>query len=492
MRPCARPAAAGWLRRCVVLSVLLAAAAARGQQPLSIQFDNESGLDPADVYVGFQTTVPGFNATNAATNQPLSVIYSGTTTGNWYPLSSLPSGINVTSITAGLIYVAYGSPWNPEPLNPGYQPSLVDQSNPNYYSRFDTVELTYNGNQADVADLTAINAFSIPMTLNSYSGGAGGTLRGTVAGPSSTAAVVQAVSPLTSPPGGSIVTDANGNFVRVIAPNSYGPSAAQPYDDFGGYLNYLSGTWAPAHGGSIGTIGGHFAGVGAGGSPAIDGQQYQFTASLDANGDLILQGTGSVAGGHELEILHADLVASTGIYGANPAYILDPGTPGEQHFGGTTNDLYGWVIGDALAGMNLGTLGSTALINYLGNPTAVGDVPSQDWFSSDFNTQTGGYFEHLQPGDPFYNEYAAAMSGLSAIYNFPYSDRFGAVTVPLNPLAPQNVDTLQIVLLPAAVPEPSTWVLAALGVAALGLVSRARSVHGGPRRLCHVRAKRAR
>ena len=353
MRPCTLPVAR-WLRCGVVLSVLLVAAASRGQQPLSIQFDNLSGIDPSNVYVGFSTTVSPFTATNAATGQSLSVIYSGTTTGNWYPLSSLGAGINVTNITAGLIYVAYGTPWSPQPTNPGYQPSFVDQSNPNYYSRFDTVELTYNGNPADVADLTAINAFSIPMTLNAYSGGTGGTLRGTVAGPASTAAVVQAISPLTTTPGSSIVTDASGNFVRVIAPNSYGPSQPQPYNDFGGYLDYLSNTWAPAHGGSIGTIGGHFAGVGAGGSPATDGQDYQFTASLNASGDLILQGTGGVAGSHELEILHADLVASTGIYGANPAYILDPGTAQQQQFSGSTNDMYGWIIGDLLAGLNTG------------------------------------------------------------------------------------------------------------------------------------------
>ena len=158
-------------------------------------------------------------------------------------------------------------------------------TDPNYLKRYDKMELTYNGNAADVADTTSIDYFSIPIALKVYQGGPTGTVEGSL-GASSAAAVLNAVKNLTSPANGAVVTDASGNFIRAIGPSSYPPTGglpASPYNNFNDYLTYLNTTYAPAHGNVVATIEGYFGGVGS--SPTTlqtKGQNYDFTVTTDA------------------------------------------------------------------------------------------------------------------------------------------------------------------------------------------------------------------
>lgn len=99
------------------------------------------------------------------------------------------------------------------------------------------------------------------------------------------------------------------------------------------------------------------------------------------------------------------------------------------------NDIYGWIIADLFAGLNIGAVGSTTEVN----GQQVGLMDSQQWFTP---TQR---FAALQPNQPYYNQWAAKMSTLSDAYNFAYTDRFAHVVAPLNPA---QVDTLEIVFLP--------------------------------------------
>jgi hypothetical protein len=154
--------------------------------------------------------------------------------------------------------------------------------------------------------------------------------------------------------------------------------------------------------------------------------------------------------------MYSDLVSPSGIYGANAPFYLDgsltPTMPG--------NDIYGWIEGDLLAGLNVGALGSLTMVNGV----QVGQMESSQWFS------LPGYFSYLQPGnDNYYNQWAAAMSGVSDAYNFAYTDRFAHVTVPLNPA---EVDTL-VININGLVPEPGSLTMALLGASALGLVQAA-------------------
>ncbi|REK06724.1 MAG: PEP-CTERM sorting domain-containing protein [Planctomycetota bacterium] len=414
--------------------------------PLSVQFKNDSGLANSDVYIGF--VGPGaLDATNAATNAPLSVSQFGDE--NWYTLDTLPQGIELNSFS-GRIYVGYGSPWSF--THSGYEPSPVSPSDPNRLLRYDKMELTYHGNPADVADTTSIDYFSIPLELNVYQGGLAGTkVSSLTASPTQT--TLDAVRGIPSPADAAVVTDGGGQFVRVIGPSAYPPSPglpASPYDNFDAYLTYVRDSYAPSHGGTVATIKGRFAGVGpAPVTPETMGQDYAFTATIDADKNITLTGAGTITGAHTLLFKYEDLTNPSGIYGANPSFYLD-GSPTPIN---PQNDVFGWLIGDLMAGFNIGAIGSTVLEGGV----EVGTLDSQDWFA------LTELFAALQPNDPFYNPWAATMSEISEAYNFAYSDRFDHVVAPLDPA---RVDTLEVVFL-AQVPEPSTYVMLATGAALL-------------------------
>jgi len=432
---------------CVAFSTALCLAAGLAQaEPLSIQFKNESEFADSQVYIGF-VGPEVLVATNRATSAPLSV--SQFNSEHWYTLDTLPQGIDLTSFS-GRIYVGYGSPWSF--THAGYEPSPVAPSDPNYFKRYDKVELTYHGNAPDVADTTTIDYFSIPMEMNVYRGGTSGTLVSSLSA-SPTDKTLNAVRTLTSPDDASVVRDANGNFVRVIGPSAYPPSPGLPtsnYDNFDDYLTYGRDSYAPAHGGTLATIKGRFAGVGpAPVTPQTRGQDYHFTATIDSQKNITLSGSGTEIGPHTLLFKYEDLANPSGIYGANPLYYLDGGTSALNPL----NDVYGWIIGDLLAGLNIGAVGSTVSIG----GQEVGTMDSQDWFKLD------SLFSTLQPLHRFYNQWAAELSTISDAYNFAYTDRFAHVVAPLNPSV---VDTLEIVILgdtTVAVPEPATWLMLAVG-----------------------------
>jgi hypothetical protein len=459
-----------FLRRAALalLSVVFAGAVpeAMAAPPLLVTFQNNSGFANSDVYIGF---VGGntLAATNVATGAPLAL--SAYQSEHWYTLDTLPQGIDLSGFS-GRIYVGYGAPWSF--LRAGYEPPPSDATDPNYLKRFDKVEITYFGQSADVANTTSIDYFSIPIALNVYHGGLHGTLEGSVNG-SATNVIVGALGAVSAPANAAVVKDLSSNFVRVIGPTKYPPPPglpASPYDDFDAYLTYLRTTYAPAYG-NVATIKGNFAGVGDHPTTAPTmPQTYDFTATIDSQNDITLTGSGSVVGGpHQLVLQHAAIVAPTGIYGANPAFSLDgapPTNPG--------NDLWGWLIGDLFAGINIGAVGSTVPQSQVdqavlfgqrslsvatlfapvfplrvrgsaGPAPVVGQMDSQDWFKFSL----GSMFDVLQPGHRnYYNQYAAALTPISQAYGFAYSDRFAHVVAPLNPTAPQFVDTLQIVLLP--------------------------------------------
>lgn len=447
---------------------------------LAVTFANNSNVDASAVYIGFVRSCGSVVwILNPHDQSPLKAVDdicgSFPAPGNWYALNTLPDGVDITFFS-GRIYVCYNTPWAVQYA--GYEPgqSVTD---PNMFLRYDKMELTFTGDPHDVADLTSIDYWSIPMSLNTLKASkVVGTVKGLLPGVT-TQNIFDALNKLTQPPV-SGVTGPGGSdgaplpalvpgqyvqypkgpapgtaFARIIGPSSY-PSVfpnvgipVMPYDLLQGYLTYLLDTFGPSTksgavvpnlgAGVIAHIAGDFAGVGS--SPPPTGPQSQQTydlfATIDPDLNITLSGTASgIQGTITMLYERGDLLNPSGMYGGNTPYYLNGATtpiyPG--------NDLYGWMGGDLFSGLNIGAVGSAAT----SEAGVIGSLPSQSWF----RLPVSSFFAKMQPDHLYYNQWAATLANLSQAYNFAYSDRFSHVLVNLNP---ENVDTLQIVLEDATV-----------------------------------------
>lgn len=456
---------------------------------LAVNFKNNSKLTSSTlISIGFfagtpatgQAAIP-FAVFNTATGASLDPIdnNSGTypSSGNWYSFSQLTQGVSIVSFS-GRIYICYGIPWSSQYKN--YEPGQA-VTDPNFFLRYDKMEMTYTGDPADVADLTSIDYWSIPMTLKTYLSTSSlttpvqtvsGFLNGATA-----VSIYTCLNELTTPPisgltgpGGVDGTPLPSlvpgefkeypsgntpptNFARIIGPSSYPPAyplpGAIPVTPFDLYHNYLSfldtkfggntskGKIVPTLGkGVIATISGKFAGVGPNvpSSGPQSKQTYDLIATIDKDLNILLTGTvSSVSGTTTMLYKCNDLMNPAGIYGGNTPYFLNGATNSTN----PGNNVYGWIGGDLFSGFSIGALGSLKKIK----GTMVGAMKSQNWFiipSSDF-------FNGLQPNNPTnYNRWAATLSEVSNAYNFAFTDRFAHVLAGLNPA---TVDTLEIELL---------------------------------------------
>lgn len=457
---------------------------------LNVTFTNNSTHKESDISIGF---VPGsgatFNVTNAVTGDAISPLNGSTGSNNWYAFSdfinSTPGGQNGVIITnfSGRIYIAYGTTWSVQYAN--YEPAQA-VTDPNFFLRYDKMEITFNGSASDVANLTSIDYWSIPMSLNTYYLGAkvGGNSVSGLLGTTTAQDVYNDLLALTTPtqsgltglagndgsviaalvPGSFVQYDSSSPapgtaFARIIGPSSY-PSIypnqgipVTPYQLFSGYLNNLVtnygvgtdvGTLVPGLGnGTIATIAGSFAGVGPN-VPATgpqSAQSYNLTATIDDNCNITLTGTIGSDTDQTLVFAVDDLLNPTGIYGGNTPFSLNGATAAAP-----ANDVYGWISGDLMSGLNIGAVGSTSTVHNppsVPTPTMVGALNSQVWFTLPINFLYG---KMQSAGN--YNPWAATLQPLTQAYNFAYSDRFAHVFSSLNPA---NVDTLEIVLEPDAI-----------------------------------------
>lgn len=436
---------------------------------LKVIFKNNSGLSDKLVSIGFvsgsQTAPFSISYPSPNSLEPLELevqpLNQEIGKGNWYSLKELSNGVSIQNFS-GRIYISYGQTWSV--LNTGYEPAQ-NITDANFFLRYDKMELTFNGNPADVADLTSIDYWSIPMQLETYLNGTiVQTDNGIKTGMTSYEIYTQ-LNALTATPQSGLANAlpalVPGNFTqqpnqpgtgfaRIIGPSSYPPIGGvpvTPYNLFEAYLNSLIQNFGPnttvgktipgLGNGSIATIAGQFNGVGPNvpTSGPQSAQVYNLTASIDTSGDITLSGTVGSNTSTKMVYKKSDLINPSGIYGANAPFSLNGGTSQNP-----ANDVYGWITGDLLAGLNIGAIGSETVIN----KTMVGAMTSTDWFTIP-NTSL---FSNLQNSPSNYNQYAATLQKLSDAYNFAYSDRFSPVLVSLNPA---TVDTLQISLLTAIV-----------------------------------------
>ncbi|SDE26913.1 beta-1,3-glucanase family protein [Kordiimonas lacus] len=455
---------------------------------LTFTFTNNSSLPASDVHIGF---VPGAGApldiTNTNTGDAVASVYAGiggkSWAGNWYTLKDLSDGISISHFS-GRIYVCYGTAWTPQ--YQGYEPGQA-VTDPNFFLRYDKMEITFNGDPADAANLTTIDYWAIPMSLTSY--GSGGKVVQQDSGLKDGATsdqVYKELKALTTPPAsglsgpggddgsplsalvpGDFKQYGSGpkpgtNFARVIGPSSY-PSVypttgipVMPYNLMEDYLVYLRDTFGPKTkagtvvpnlgDGVIAIIKGEFAGVGPNvpASGPQSRQSYQYLATIDDGLNILLSQAEEIVsgatvryepvkGGHTMLFKRDDLLNPSGIYGGNAPYYFD----GASTPMAPANNVYGWISGDVFSGISIGAVGSETVTA----GEMVGAMPSQKWFQLPGSL----FFAGMQTKKPYFNQWAATLAPLSDAYNFAYSDRFAHVLVSLNPA---NVAKLELTLEP--------------------------------------------
>ena len=360
---------------------------------ITVKFLNEN-LDYStnNIYVLF-TEQPGapdpFDATFSG--QPLSLTTS-------YSFAQLGNGISLSHLWGGVVYISLGQAMTDNRID---QPSFLNTSDPDYYKRWDRFEITYNGQPYDVADLTGINSFAIPLSIKTF--GDGGTTQRAALGYTVNGGEMINLLKATATNDSAVLKDASNNFLRVIGPTTYTTPSIGPYPPFDDYVNSVISSGEPI------LIQDLYSGPGP--EPRKTTQTYTFTNTFDVGSNLVMNGGGTVIGmGHSV-IISNDILAYN-IYANNPPYFVD-GTNASF----ADNDIYSAVVRDTLAGFAIGYVGSTVTDPVTGQPFK--DEYSKFWYA----TNQPLAFSGVQTNGHYFNKYAEVFWKYSDSYGFPFSDR---------------------------------------------------------------------
>lgn len=498
------------LRKFSALGLLLFTTAGLGalhaDTPVSLVFQNNTGVSDSQIFIQF---LGGGSVTGTYVDS-----LTGTQTiqaNTAYSLAQLQNSSLDLSQFSGRIYVNYGAYGlsNLGADNGGYTPSAANPLDPNYNTRYQYFEATItpqaNGSSTFYGDLSYIDFTAMSMSMSAVIAGST-TLNPAVSNNNQfsqntqvlvNAAASSAVTPtLPILPAGASSTLPNSSFARVISPQFSGDGV---YHDFTAYLGYLatgSTTGSLTTGTSINpgaisvNIVGTYVGTGGqpSGSPSTQAQTYSFTGTFNQSGSIVLtastlSGTSSVSwiptqnqgagvgNNVTITISEADLNSQNGIYGNNVPYTITLNGSTTIQTTGITNDVYGRVVGDLLAGLSFGYVGSTVQVTDVsGSTVALGSLPSSEWWASG-EAQTGPtwiptgitggtitgtevywnqtpasqgiYFSTAQPGEPlFYNGYANNLEPVTDGYGFPLQDRLGTNLLSYNTIDQSNTQIL--------------------------------------------------
>jgi hypothetical protein len=308
---------------------------------------------------------------------------------------------NVANISAGRIYISYGTALSSD------SPDGANPADPDYHTRFDKVEITYNQGSGGSANLTAVDFYAIPMVLETSIQGTtidqltlatGQTGNGVLAEIRNAVAAGQTVP---------VVNTTTGTFARVLSP----VKAPAAYGSFDAFLDTLTASTL--------TISGTYFGAAS--------QPYGYSGTIGPH-DITLTNTA-----HTIKISRGslafnatDLVDHNGIYTCDAPFTVD----GQLHEV-SDNDIYAAVYRDLVAGFNLGFVQQGA------------NASSGWWTSPAFPSSS---FQGT-----YYNAYAKAIAdNYPGAYGFPFSDRYRQVLADLGGLV--DAVTIEIVGDSAVVP----------------------------------------
>jgi hypothetical protein len=350
----------------------------------------------------------------------------------------------------------------------------------------------------------ANNPLSSPSGTALFDALTSGTTAGTQV-PAGT--VIAATTQVTTTDGGTL---AIGGTARILSPSMYDAGMitnAVPYHDWSALLDALqtAGTSLPVASYTTvdtgvalpkGTLFGFAGSKSSSIAPAwTEKQDYALAATVvsDLNPSganpripklagvpgIVITGSGVTVGAFSVYLQRSDLEAQTGIYGANPPYVVD----WQDALAGPTaypqaqieNDLAGRVVGDLLAGFNFGWAGCTTTVatqaNTItqagGQPNLAGSVfdpPDGSLTQTAIGALTTGqlfYLLSLQPTTQAlaqwfgaslrsrpdaYNTYASDFQALTNGYNMAFTDRLQGPSDPDMFFVPSDTTYVKITL----------------------------------------------
>ena len=502
--------------------------------------DNQTGVPDDQVFVKFLGAQIG-DSTLTQTygdNQPLDI---GTDTADRsYSLTQMTTALadvpslatpmpafRLNDYAGGRIYFSLGVPLQSTTIPAAQNPSDPDFGTVYAYvepSIFTSTVAGQTNIDASYVDFVAIpvdiavldrstGALVNPPANNPLSSPAGTALfdaltSGTTAGTQVPAgAVVTATTSVPTPDGGTLVI---GGTARILSPSMYDAGMitnAVPYHDWSALLDALqkAGTSLPVASYTTvdtgvalpkGTLFG-FAGSQSSTIAAVwtDKQDYTLAATVVADLNpgganpriptlagvpgIVITGSGAVVGAFSVYLQRSDLEAQTGIYGANPPYVVDwqdaPAGPTPYPQAQIENDLGGRVVGDLLAGFNFGWAGCTTTVATQaatitqagGQPNLAGSVfdpPDGPLAQTAIGALTTGqlfYLLSLQPttqalaqwfgaslrsSPDAYNTYASDFQALTNGYNMAFTDRLQGPSDPDMFFTPGDTTYVKITL----------------------------------------------
>jgi len=376
--------------------------------------------------------------------------------------ANIPS-VFITSYVSGRIYISLNAPL--DGLGCCYQPASANPNDPNYLIRYQYIEPTVDAGGMHV-NMSYIDCAAIGLILTAVN--APHSKNSPLATLVNTTQLVTAAANAATPPLANVVPSPKDilpspKFARVLPPMAF-HDATNPNPLYHDWTSYLKTTLQrqAIH------IQGCFAGSQVGGIPQrerLTSQGYDYMATVDVNGNVTMtaqKGSGKAnptCGGIKgdgigdqstVTITFAELNATNGIYGCDPGYTwsyVDPhGKTQSDTTSSMTNDVFGWVVGDLLAGLNFGFPGSAVTFN--GIP--LGGLSSTRWWGGTMpdgtvidpaNTPAGKnlLFDKAQPAKPTnYNTYAASLQGKATAYGFSLQDRLGQVLMEFDPAIDPN------------------------------------------------------